>query len=260
MKKILFLIFTLCAVTAPAQELPEGLLGGLLKSDKWLIHKTEQSEEFIGNVRYESELYKLKSAYAKSDRKNNIFTLEKDVYLWNKNLKGDTSAVTADNVVFNLNTGAGAAAGNKTPLNIVYTTSDAVLEAESKTAAFNTKKETLTLKDNVKIKYTLPADFLLAFSEAAYVDRKNDTLRLSGNVELDTSQYSVLAREVSLDNKNNKAVIAGGRPVVTADKPEFSLAAQSERIEIDTLNQKIKAHGRINGWVQPKEDFNAAAK
>ncbi len=253
MKKLIFILPVFFALSAGAQSLPPGLLGGMLKSDSWKIYKDKQTEEFEGNVRYDSEFYKLRAAKAVSNRADNIFTLNKNVYLFNKDVAGTTAEVTADNIVFNLNTAQGTAReGNKTPLKIVYTTAGNTLEANGKTGVFNTAKETLNLKDNVKIKYTAPEDFILAFANTAFIDRKNEVLDLSGNVSLDSREYSVQAHNVKMDNKANYLIISGGRPVVSATKENFDIAMQSEKIEMDTLNKKIKAQGRINGWIQQK--------
>ena len=62
MKKI-FLLFTFIFlapfVLSQTEQDLSMLLGGMVKSDKWIIRKDSFEEEFIGNVHYENEMYKI---------------------------------------------------------------------------------------------------------------------------------------------------------------------------------------------------------
>ncbi|MDR0291444.1 MAG: hypothetical protein LBI01_01415, partial [Elusimicrobium sp.] len=160
MKKIFKLFLLLMPVAAAAQQLPPGLLGGMLKSDSWVIRKDAQQEEFKGNVSYDSALYKLKSDYALSDRAKNTFTLDGSVYLMNKDTSGATLELYSKNAVFNtLNKQGRAAAYAQKPLRLIYVVPQSYkAEAEGKTLNIDGKKSTLEIKDNVKIKYIAPYD------------------------------------------------------------------------------------------------------
>lgn len=254
MRKILSVLLILTACAASAQMIPEGLLGGMLKSDKWTILKDKKIEEFTGNVRYDSEFYKLRAGHAVSDRAKNVFTLTTDVYLMNKDTDGQTAEVTADNIVFNLNTFSGTAReGNKTPLTIVYSADGYTLEASGKKAAFNTARESLDLDGNARVKYTTPEDFLLGFSGKAFINRTAGTLLLEDNVNLDTSMYSAAADRVYVDRVSGELEISGSRPVLTADKEEFLLVIQAEKFEGDLNARAFRGTGKINGWIQQRE-------
>ncbi|WP_428897842.1 hypothetical protein Dip518_000026 [Parelusimicrobium proximum] len=237
------------------QKIPDGILGGIVKSDRWLIKKDAQQEEFIGNVSYDTPKYKLKADRALSDRKNNIFTLNGRAYLMHKTDKGAVSELTGDKIVFNNNTGKGTVTSAKAPVSIIYTLPDYKIEADSRKADFNIKKETADLTDNVRIKYTTDEDFLLLFSDKAFFNRRAERAVFMGNVDAATSAYSILAGKAVADNLSNTVVFEERRPVATADVNNTKMALQSDKISIDTAKRKISAHGSIRGWIQPEEDF-----
>jgi len=253
MKKIFkFFLILIIPCAGAAQTLPPGLLGGMLKSDSWVIRKDLQQEEFKGNVSYNSSLYKLKSDYALSDRAKNTFTADGNVYLMNKDLSGAILELYSQNAVFNTVTQKGrAAAGPQNPLRIFYTVPDVYkIAAEGETLNIDGKKSTLEIKDNVKIKYTEPYDFALAFADYAFIDRAKNTARLSGGVELDNKNYTVRAEDIFYDGAF--ITVTGNYPLFTAANEDAYAAFQSDKVVINAATGYADAAGRIRGWISPK--------
>ncbi|MCL2888074.1 MAG: hypothetical protein FWF35_02015 [Elusimicrobia bacterium] len=255
MKQIFKLFLFLIPCAAAAQQLPPGLLGGMLKSDSWVIRKDAQQEEFKGNVSYDSGLYKLKSDYALSDRAKNTFTLDGNVYLMNKDTAGAMTELYSKNAVFNTLTQQGrAAAYPQKPLQIFYTVPDIYkVEAQGKTLNIDGKKQTLELKDNVKIKYTEPYDFALAFADTAFIDRAKNTARLTGNAELDNKNYTARAEDIFYDGAAGLITVTGNYPLFTMVNDDASAALQSDKVTVNTVTKNVEASGRISGWVAPKQ-------
>ena len=250
--KFFFFLFMTCA--AAAQSLPPGLLGGMLKSDSWVIRKDLQQEEFKGNVSYDSVFYKLRADFALSDRLNNTFTLDGNVYLMNKNTAGAVLELYCKNAVFNTITQQGRAVSypNK-PLQIFYTVPLSYkIAAEGKILYIDGKKQTMDLRQNVKIKYTEPYDFALAFADAAFIDSAKNTARLTGNVELDNKNYTARAGEIFYDGQNNLLTITGNYPLFTMVNDDASAAMQSDSVTVNTASRRVAAEGRISGWFAPK--------
>ena len=82
MKNKIFFIFIVFCLSLPAfaqkQDL-SALLGGSVQSDKWLINREKEQEEFIGNVRYQNDIYSIKSDYALSQRKDKTYLLKGNI-------------------------------------------------------------------------------------------------------------------------------------------------------------------------------------
>lgn len=254
MKKIFkLLIFIAAAPALNAQSLPPGLLGGMLKSDSWVIRKDLQQEEFKGNVSYDSALYKLKADHALSDRAKNTFTLNGKVYLYNKTADGNTAELYSQSAFYNTAKKTAVAKSGKTPLKLIYDTPGFyTITAQSKTLNLNLAKNHAQLNDNVKIKYETDVDFTLAFADKATINRAQNTALLEGNVEIDNKEYSVLAGKVFLDNNTNLLEVEGNYPLITADLEDANLAMQSDKIVLNTLTKKANASGRVSGWISPK--------
>ena len=57
--KILFILTLFCLPLTAFTQVQDlnALLGGSVQSDKWLINREKEQEEFIGNVRYQNDIY-----------------------------------------------------------------------------------------------------------------------------------------------------------------------------------------------------------
>ncbi|WP_424244936.1 lipopolysaccharide assembly outer membrane protein LptD (OstA) [Elusimicrobium posterum] len=253
-KNIFFITFIFCALSVTAQKLPPGLLGGMLKSDKWVIKKDLQQEEFTGNVSYNSTLYKLRSDYALSDRKKDTFTLRGNVYLYNKTLQGETLELFSDKAFYNnAKRTAQASASNKELLKIIYDLPENYkITAEGKNLALDFKKETSALDKEVKVEYETKEDFTLAFADKAFFNNLSKTGFLEGNVEIDNKEYSVFAHRIDFNQNTSDITVSGGYPLVTMDNKDATLALQSDTITVNTQTRKANAAGRVSGWISPK--------
>lgn len=103
MKK-LFLLFTFILfapfVFCQTEQDLSMLLGGMVKSDKWIIRKDSFEEEFIGNVHYENEMYKISADKALSKRKDKTYELSGNVFL-SRTENNTTLTLNAGRVFYN---------------------------------------------------------------------------------------------------------------------------------------------------------------
>lgn len=254
-KKILLFTILFIPLTPAAQTLPDIMLGGVLKSDRWVIKKNSKQEEFFGNVSYDTPTLKLRSDYAASDRRTNFFKLDKNAYIMHITPEGETYELNAETVTLNTNLGVGTVKGGARPLRVLYDLpGQYTLTAESDKADFNTNKEAALLQGGVKLDYKVAEDFVLAYADTVAVDRKNSTLRLTGDALVQSAEYTALANSIFIDNKAGTAVFKGNYPVFTADKETALIAVQAEHTVYNIPERKISAQGRIRGWIQPLKE------
>ena len=198
------------------------LLGGMIKSDKWIIRKEALEEEFIGNVNYENEKYKLFADRAISKRKIKTYELEGNVFLSRK--EKDTSiSMTAERVSYNQQKDIGFAQGSKRKqVKIVY----------------KTPENTYTLLAN-KIEFSKQANFFRAVGKVKLSDKTNTLQAQSATFDRQTGIFEALPQ----------------RPVFTGNNKDGDYAITADKIFIDTKAQKIKALGQAQGWIASKEEI-----
>ena len=118
MKKFILISAVLALLSGAAfaqkQQTEElsAILGGMVKSDRWIIRKDKAEEEFIGNVHYENENYKISADRALSQRSLNVYTLSGNVFA-QRSQDGQTISLQAAKVFFNRKKDSGYAQGSK---------------------------------------------------------------------------------------------------------------------------------------------------
>ncbi|ACC98144.1 hypothetical protein Emin_0589 [Elusimicrobium minutum Pei191] len=254
MNKILKIFFCVllfsCALNA--QEIPAELLGGMLKSDSWVIKRDLQQEIFTGNVRFDSGMYKLNADKVISNRKNNTVSIIGNAYLFNRLKTGETIELFSDKILFNTKNRKGSASKVQNPVNIIYQMPEEYkLDILSNYAHIDGIKSTINLKEDVKIKYTTPASFILGYADSAFIDRANRNAVFEGSVEFDNTEYTLYAGKVSYEGSKNEITIERNYPLILAANEDITGALQSDFIKINTLTKKVHARGRVSGWVAP---------
>ena len=228
MRKIfspLFIVFALifsCVCFAQKSEDVSMLLGGMLKSDKWVIRKDAMEEEFKGHVRYENEKYKLLADKVLSKRKVKKYELTGNVLLSRKD-GGTTLTLTAARVYYDQNKDTGFAnAAKKKQVKVVYVTPD------------NT--------------YTLLADKVEFSKEASFC-------KATGNVKITDKENSLKAQSATFDRISGIFEALPQRPQVSGQNEDGSYALEADKIIVDTKKGTIKAVGTSQGWVTLKKDL-----
>ena len=228
MRKIfspLFIVFVLvfsCVCFAQKNEDISMLLGGMLKSDKWIIRKDAMEEEFKGHVRYENERYKLLADKVLSKRKVKKYELTGNVLLSRKD-GSTTLTLTAARVYYDQNKDTGLAnAAKKKQVKVVYVTPD------------NT--------------YTLLADKVEFSKQASFC-------KATGNVKITDKENSLKAQSATFDRISGIFEALPQRPQVSGKNEDGSYALEADKIIVDTKNGTIKAVGTAQGWLTLKKDL-----
>ena len=198
------------------------LLGGMIKSDKWIIRKDAMEEEFIGNVHYENETYKLQADKALSRRKLKNYELSGNVLLSRKD-KDTILTLTAGRVYYDQNKDTGFAnAAKKGQVKIVYNTPD------------NT--------------YTLLAD-KIEFSKQA------NFLKATGKIKLTDKDNILKAQSATFDRISGIFEAQPQRPQVSGKNDDGTYAVEADKIIVDTKKGTIKTIGNSQGWLTLKKDI-----
>lgn len=225
MKKIfLILIFTLFAPVAFCQTEQDlsMLLGGMVKSDKWIIRKDSFEEEFVGNVHYENEMYKIFADKALSKRKEKIYELSGNVFL----------SRTEDNTTITLNA------------NRVF---------------YNQKKDTgfanSSKKAQVKIVYTTPENVYTLLANKVEFSNKANFFKATGKVQLSDKENTLKAEEVTFDRESGIFEALSVRPLMLGTNKDGSYALEADKIIVNTKTGKFTATGKPQGWLTLEKDL-----
>lgn len=198
------------------------LLGGMVKSDRWIIRKDKMEEEFIGNVSYANDVYTVKSDYALSRRKQQTFTLKGNVYAAQK--QKDTKAELTANSFF----------------------------YDKK----NDKGYALPARNNqVSAVYTTYANRFKAFADRIDFKDKFSDYTLSGNGELQDINNTLYAQTMLFNTQTGIFNAEGGRPVLWGFSQNGDYAMQADSITAQTQQGIYKAQGRVQGWVVSAREF-----
>jgi len=227
MKKI-FLLFTFIFlapfVLSQTEQDLSMLLGGMVKSDKWIIRKDSFEEEFIGNVHYENEIYKVLADKALSKRKDKTYELSGNVF----------ASRTEDNTVLTLNA------------NRVF---------------YNQKKDTgfanSSKKAQVKIIYTTPENVYTLLANKVEFSNKANFFKATGKVQLSDKENTLKAEEITFDRASGIFEALSVRPIMLGKNKDGSYALEADRIIVNTKTGKFNAKGSPQGWLTLEKDVIA---
>ena len=225
MRKI-FLLFTFIFlapfVLSQTEQDLSMLLGGMVKSDKWIIRKDSFEEEFIGNVHYENEMYKIAADKALSKRKDKTYELSGNVFL----------SRTEDNTTITLNAGR---------------------------VFYNQKKDTgfasASKKAQVKIVYTTPENVYTLLANKVEFSNKANFFRATGKVQLSDKENTLKAEEVTFNRISGIFEALSVRPLILGKNKDGSYALEADKIIVDTKTGKVNATGKPQGWLTMEKDL-----
>ena len=228
-KYFLLLIFSFLAIFVFAQKEEDlsMLLGGMVKSDKWIIRKDSLEEEFIGNVRYENEMYKLFADKALSKRKAKTYELNGNVFL-SRTADNTVLTLTAKRVFYNQNKDNGFANGSK--------------------------------KVQVKVVYQTPENIYTLLADKVEFSKKATFLRASGNIKLSDKENTLNAQNVTFDRISGIFEALDVRPLIVGKNKDGSYAVEADKIIVDTKNGQFTAEGNARGWLTLAKDLMADEK
>ena len=218
----LFLFLLLTPLCAFAQQDLNALLGGSVKSDKWLINRDRQEEEFIGNVRYQNEIYDLKADYGLSKRAENTYLLKGNI-LASQTLPDTFTQIKAEQIFYNNKTLKGYALAKKN---------------KQVEGLYKTQNNTFTL-------YGDRFDF----------DRKENLLKISSFAELGDLNNTLYGDTIIFNTQSGLFEAFGKRPVLWGFGIDGDYALQADKITVDTQKNIFKAQGKVDGWLTLATDL-----
>ncbi len=237
-----------------ASKLPE-VLGGIVKSDEWIIYKEQEQEEFKGHVFYDNGQYVFKANYALSDRKQHSATARGNVYLKQKELHEPTTyEAWADHAYYNYKTGKGfLKSTSKTPARLQLTDTAQTVTATAKHISFDTLSQIFILTGNVHAKRITPDGTQTLQADKVTVKQLENYVRLDGNAVLDDDQRTVQADTVIYDGEHNHSTAYGARPLATGSTEQGTFAIIADTVTSDAQGTVVTLDGRVQGWVVSPE-------
>jgi len=221
--KFLFLSIFLCLTfTAFAGQDLTPLLGGSVKSDKWIINREKQQEEFIGNVSYKNENYSLTADYGLSNRAQNTFLLKGNITAA-QTLPDTFTQIKAQEFFYNNKTSKGYALGNS--------------------------------KKQIEGLYKTPNNIFTLYGDKVDFDRQENLIKLSSYAELNDLNNTLYADTITFNTQSGIFEAFGKRPVLWGFGVDGDYAMQADKITTDTQKSIFKAEGNIQGWLTLASDF-----
>lgn len=220
--KILFLFMICFSCIAFAEEDLSAILGGSVQSDRWLINRDKQEEEFIGNVSYKNDIYSLKADYALSKRKENTYLLKGNITA-SQILEDIFTQIKAEQFFYNHKTLKGYALGKK-----------------------NKQVEGL---------YKTPNNTFTVFGDRIDLDKKENQITVSSYAELDDLNNTIYGDTITFNTQSAIFKVFGKRPVLWGFGVDGDYALQADEMTADTQKGIFKAQGNVQGWLTLASDF-----
>ncbi len=234
-------------------QMPE-VLGGIVKSDEWIIYKDKEQEEFKGHVFYDNGQYVFKADYALSDRKQHSATARGNVYLKQQVPGAPTYEVWADAARYNYHTGKGMLQStSKTPVRLHLTETAQTVNARAKRVDFNTTTQVFILTGDVHATRTTPEGTQTLQADKATFKQQEDYVYLEGNATVSDGQRTVQADTVIYDGAHNTSKAYGSRPLATGTTEQGTFAIIADTVTSDAQATVVNLDGRVQGWVVSPE-------
>lgn len=222
--KILFILVLFCLpleIFAQKQDL-SALLGGSVQSEKWLINREKEQEEFIGNVRYQNDIYNLKSDYALSQRKDQTYLLKGNIVA-SQTLEDIFTQIKAEEFFYNHKTLKGYGLGGK--------------------------------NKQIEVLYKTPNNTFNLYGDRMDFDKAINLIKVKGYSELDDLNNTLYADTITFNTQSGIFEAFGKRPVLWGFGIDGDYALQADKITVDTQKVIFKAKGNIQGWLTLASDF-----
>lgn len=244
-----------------AAQLP-AVLGGVISSERWVIYKDKEQEEFEGNVSYDNGTYLFRAQYALSERKKNLFTAKKQVYARKNETDGSYYELYADKAVYNYSTADGSATANKgKKIKLIYhDTKGTLVTALAQKADFNIKQKVYHLSGDVLVTHQDPLGKISTLkADKISADQTNNRAFLQGNAVVENADYRLQSQTIEYDGTLQMAYAYGNRPLASGKTPDGTFAIIADKVSAETDSRKIKLSGQVQGWVISDQINNSKA-
>ncbi|MBR4508061.1 MAG: hypothetical protein IKP23_01115 [Elusimicrobiaceae bacterium] len=216
------LLFCFSPLVLIAEQDLSALLGGSVQSDKWLINREKEQEEFIGNVRYQNDIYALKADYGLSQRKEQTYLLKGNISASQK-LEDIFTQIKAEEFFYNNKTLKGYALGKK--------------------------------NKQIEVLYKTPNNTFNLYGNKVDFNKDTNFIKITGYSELDDLNNTLYADTITFNTQNGVFEAFGKRPVLWGFGVDGDYALQADKITADTKKVIFKAQGNIQGWFTMASDF-----
>ena len=224
-------------------------LGGLLKSDEWIIYKDKEQEEFKGHVSYDNGVYVLRAEQVLSDRKNSTLTAQQHVYLKQQDPQGPIYEAYADRAVYHYKTGKGKLTSvSKNPVKLMMTEPTQTLTATAKQIEFNTNTKVFILTGNAFATRITPEGTQTMQADKIIFKQPEEYLYLDGNTILSDGQRTLKADTVIYNGAQNEARAFGARPLLTGSAEQGTFAIIADNVSSDAQGNVVVLDGHVQGW------------
>lgn len=226
-------------------------LGGLIKSDSWVIYKDKQQEEFVGNVSYDNGAYIFRADYALSERAKNTFSARGHVFLRQNNSDKSFYEMHAARGSYNYNTQTGQLYSNaKEPVRLIYNDGkDQTVTATAKQAQFDLAARIYILSGGVHILRQTAEDTQTVTAQKATLKQFQNYALLEGNATLSDTKRTLIADTIEYDGEHNTAVAYGQRPLLQGQTEQGTFAVIADKLQSENDGQQINLSGQVQGWI-----------
>lgn len=235
------------------------VLGGLVKSDSWVIYKDKQQEEFSGNVSYDNGAYIFRADYALSERAKHTFSARGNVFLRQNNPDKSFYEVYATRGSYNYNTQTGQLYGSKKePVRLIYYDGkDQTVTATAQQAQFNLNERIYILSGDVYILRQTDKETQTVTAQQVTLKQFQNYALLEGNATLSDSKRTLTADTIEYDGEHNTAVAYGKRPLLQGEMEQGTFAVIADKVQSDNNGQQINLSGTVQGWMVSPEINNS---
>lgn len=226
------------------------ILGGVVKSDQWVIYKDKQQEEFSGNVFYDNGIYAFKADYALSERALHRITAKGNVYLKQKEEDHSYEAY-ADWARFNYKTQQGTLNTTRKghSLKLIYTDENNIpVTATAQKATFDLNTQLFTLEGDVRVERTSNEGVQSMSANKITIKKLEDFVLLEGNAMLSDGENTLEAQSILYDGAHNTSSAYGDRPLLHGTTPQGTFAIIADRVSSDAEGNQINVEGNLQGW------------
>lgn len=226
-------------------------LGGLISSDRWLIHNAKQQEEFIGHVSYANDVYTFRSDYALSDRPKNRIFVRGNVYLKQAKPGEPVYEAYADQGIYNYQTKTGylSAAEGKNIRLIYQEKGQAPVTAQAQLAYFDLEQGRFVLNKDVRVQRPTPQGMQTMSAQKVTYRQPQNLLTLEGGAQVSDEQRTLAAQTIIYDGTKNYSYAYGSRPLLTGSSEQGTFAIIADKVQSDNEGNKITMDGKVQGWL-----------
>ncbi len=232
-----------------AQQLPSAL-GGLIQSDRWVIYKDKQQEEFSGHVFYDNGTYVFRADYALSDRAHGTLSARGNVYLRQNNPDGSFYQAQADKAFYNYNTQQGTLQSNgKSRIKLISRDAKGqLLTATARKAQLDINKKIYILEKDVQLERTSSQGTQTVTAKKATLKQLQNYILLEGNAVVTDGKRTLTADTIVYDAENNTSHAYGARPLAQGITEQGEFAVIADEIQSDAAGNQIQLNGKVQGW------------